>query len=419
MEALEEGLRRVAQKWAAHTLTQSLNADHSDHRGPRLACPCGGTARYAGRRAKIFPSTLGDLELERAYYHCPQCGTGFCPRDQDLGLSPLALSPGLARMIGLVGATVSFREGSELLEQLAGVKVEVKQVERVAEALGREMAVDERQQTEAIDSGSLPPTMYLGLDGTAVPMRPSAVARRKGKQEDGTAKSREAKLCTIWTAESRDERGRPVRDLGSVTYSAAIESVACVDHEPRGSPFALRVWREALRRRFPEVPRRVVLGDGAEWIWNQAEEQFPGAQQIVDLYHAKENLCKLSKALYGERPAAERWAARRHQEIEDGKFPALLRALRHHLPQEEARKALHYFQRNRERMRYPEFRTHGLCISSGVLEAGCKVAIGHRLKRSGMHWTETGANAIIALRCYKLSGHFPDFWERRTVARAA
>ena len=86
---------------------------------------------------------------------------------------------------------------------------------------------------------------------------------------------------------------------------------------------------------------------------------------------------------------------------------------------EEARRCLIYFQTNRERMRYPEFHAQGLCTSTGVVEAGCKVAIGTRLKRAGMHWTVRGSNAIIALRCSKLSGRFQDFWERRTERLAA
>jgi hypothetical protein len=64
-------------------------------------------------------------------------------------------------------------------------------------------------------------------------------------------------------------------------------------------------------------------------------------------------------------------------------------------------------------MCYPKFRAAGLCTSTGVVEAACKMAIGTRLKRSGMHWT--GADAIIALRCCRLSGRFEDFWERRAA----
>jgi hypothetical protein len=65
-------------------------------------------------------------------------------------------------------------------------------------------------------------------------------------------------------------------------------------------------------------------------------------------------------------------------------------------------------------MPYPKFHQQGLCTSSGVVEAGCKVVVGTRLKRAGMHWTVKGANAIIALRCCKLSGGFEDFWESRS-----
>ena len=76
-----------------------------------------------------------------------------------------------------------------------------------------------------------------------------------------------------------------------------------------------------------------------------------------------------------------------------------------------------YFERNTERMRYPQFRAQGLFVGSGVVEAGCKTVVGARLKQSGMFWTVRGANAILALRCNRLSGKFEDYWESH--ARAA
>jgi len=208
-------------------------------------------------------------------------------------------------------------------------------------------------------------------------------------------------------------------DAGSVSYSAALESAAALDTAAHHSPFAQRVWREATRRRFCQARRRVVLGDGAAWIWNIAAEQFPEAIQIVDRFHAKQHLSDLAKALYGPAsPRAAQWADRRKEELDCGKFPTLLAAIRRQLPRsEDARRCLHYFQTNRSRMRYPEFHAQGLCTSTGVVEAGCKVAIATRLKRAGMHWTVPGSNAIIALRCSKLSGRFQDFWERRADSR--
>lgn len=421
LEALEIAVRQQALRLAGEAVAQRLNADRSDEEGTSILCECGEEARFAGRRTKQVSSVLGLLRLERAYYYCSSCGHGFCPRDQQLGIEDRSLSPALTRMVGTVGALVSFQEGSELLQELAGMAVDAKQIERTAEDLGKEIAAEERLRSEADDAVVLPQTLYLGMDGTGIPLRAEELAGRAGKQEDGSAKTGEVKLCTIWSAESHDAQGIPVRDEGSVTYSAALESAATADTAAERSPFAQRVWREATRRRFGQAPRPVVLGDGAAWIWNIAGEQFPEALQIVDRYHAKQHLSNLGKALYGPtHPRAAQWAERRKEELDTGKFQALLAAIRRQISRsDEARRCLHYFQTNRERMRYPEFHAQGFCTSTGVVEAGCKVAIGTRLKRAGMHWTVHGANAIIALRCCKLSGRFQDFWERRCERLAA
>ena len=147
-----------------------------------------------------------------------------------------------------------------------------------------------------------------------------------------------------------------------------------------------------------------------------ADELFPQATQIVDRFHVKERLSDLAKSLYGETSErAKRWADRRHQELEQGRWRNLLAALlRHVLHSKPARDCLQFLRRNRSRMRYPEFHAQGFCTSTGVVEAGCKNVIGTRLKRGGMHWTLPGANAILALRCCKLSGRFEDFWEQRS-----
>jgi hypothetical protein len=267
----------------------------------------------------------------------------------------------------------------------------------------------------------LPPTLYLGIDGTGVPMRPAELVGRAGKQADGSAKTREVKLCTVWSAEARDRAERPVRDEGSVSYTAAIESAATLDTDEVPSEFTQRVLREAARRRFTQARRQAVVGDGAPWIWKIAQELFPRALQIVDRFHVKQHLSEVAKAIYGAQSVeAKLWAQRRHEELDGGRFSHLLRAVRRHADRcEEARQCFQYLHRNRERMRYPQFEADGLCTSSGVVEAGCKGVIGTRLKRSGMRWTVSGANAIIALRCSKLSGRFQDFWERRSEVRKA
>ena len=187
------------------------------------------------------------------------------------------------------------------------------------------------------------------------------------------------------------------------------------------SEFTQRVLREASRRRFTQAPCTVVLGDGAPWIWNLAQELFPRALQILDRFHGKQTLSSVAKAIYGaDSPQAHQWAHRRQNELDAGKFAVLLRAVRHPAHAcDEARKCFQYLRRNRYSMRYPQFEAQALCTSTGVVEAGCKVVVGTRLKRPGMHWSLRGSNAIIALRCSRLSGRFQDFGERRANTRLA
>ena len=368
---------------------------------------------YHGRHEKTFESVLGPVHLKRAYYDCERCHHGFCPRDRALKLELFSLTPGVLRMTASTAALVSFEESSGLLQELAGVEVSAKQVERAAETLGAEIAKDERQDVERMRE--VAPTMYLGLEGTGVPLRPQEVADRAGKQADGSAKTREAKLVTVWTAESRDKEGKPVRDPGSISYSAAIESAATPDTSPELSDFAARVQREASRRGFTEARRQAMLGDGSAWIWNTGSELFPQATQILDRFHAKEHLGDVGKVIYGDRPEGKAWIDARYDELDEGHLKSLVHALRSHIGQhKEARECIQYIWKNRRRMRYPGFEKQGFCTSTGVVESGCKLVVGTRLKRAGMHWTVKGANAIIALRCSKLSGRFEDFWQRRS-----
>jgi hypothetical protein len=251
IEAIKVAARREALRVAGLAVTRHLNADSSAHPGANLPCPrCATKARYAGRREKVFLTTLGQMRLSRAYYHCDHCQAGFCPRDRSLDLHDSYLSPHVQRMVGLVGARVSFDEGHDLLGNLAGIEVPTKEVEREAERLGKQIADDERRATDPDISGELPPTLYMGLDGTGIPMRTSELAGRCSKQPDGSSKCREVKLVTVWSAEAWDTEGVPVRDEGSVSYSAAIETAASRDTDKELSIFAQRVAREAARRRF-------------------------------------------------------------------------------------------------------------------------------------------------------------------------
>ena len=418
LEATELALRAALHDAGGRLLEQLLNADGGGYGGARIPCGHGHEAPFVAYRRKRVLTVLAPVQIQRAYYHCEACAEGVIPKDQTLDIVGTTFSPGVRRLMGLVGGKEAFAEGRRDLFELAGIRVTTKAVERVAEALGA--AIERRAQQEqalALAGKLLPlqavPTLYLAIDGTGVPVVPHETTGRPGKEGPGLAKTREVKLGCVFTQTRLDAKGRPVRDEASTTYVGAIESAEA---------FGRRLYAEAVRRGVQRAARVILLGDGAVWIWGLAEEHFPGATQIVDLYHAREHVAELGKVLYGPGSAeGKRWTAARTEELDAGEVERLVAALGRLRPrgeeaQEAVRKAQGYFETNAARMRYARFRRQGLFVGSGVVEAGCKTIVGLRLKQSGMRWTVRGANAIIALRCAELSGRWEEFWEARAAS---
>jgi hypothetical protein len=420
LEASEMAIRASMHDLGGLLLERLLNADGGGYRGAHLDCGQGHSAEFVDYRPKEIVTVLSPVKVERAYYHCAECGGGVIPKDRELDVEGTSFSPGVRRMMGRVGSKEPFAEGRRDLEELAGVLVKTKQVERVSEALGAQMEASAVQERKGALSGKVvplksmsAPKLYIAIDGTGVPVVGRETTGREGKGETGQAKTREAKVGCIFTQTGLDEQGRPVRDEASTSYVGAIEIA---------EPFGWRIYAEAVRRGLRRAEQVIVIGDGAPWIWGIVEEHFPEAIQIVDLYHAREHLANLGKILYGPaRPASKRWTAARGEELDAGDVESVVAALKRIRPrdptiQQEIRKAIGYFQTNAERMRYAQFRRQGLFVGSGVVEAGCKTLIGLRLKQSGMQWTVRGANAIIALRCAELSGRWEEFWETCSAA---
>jgi hypothetical protein len=218
----------------------------------------------------------------------------------------------------------------------------------------------------------------------------------------------------VFTQTTWDQEGFPIRDPDSTTYTGSIETA---------EEFGKLIYLEAWNRGWSRAEKKVVIGDGAEWIWNLADLHFPGAVQIVDLYHARQHLWDLARRLHPNDPPNQNAWMKVHQKrlLDKGKIEKLVLSLRSTESTnaevlEMIRTEADYFERNAERMRYPKFRRQHLFVGSGVIEAGCKTVIGSRLKQSGMFWTVRGANSIIALRCCYLNGRFGDYWEARRAA---
>ena len=424
LEAVESALRAALHQAGAAALNELLQFEAPAAHQRQLPCSCGHRAQYQEIRSKPLFTIVGPVRLSRPYYLCSRCHVGQFPVDVELDIENTEFSPGVRRMQALVGQQAPFDHGREQLQRLAGLEVTTKSVERIAEAIGTDIAQSERRESEKALQLDLPvivgepiPVLYVQMDGTGVPVVKKETAGRQGKTEGQPAHTREAKLGCVFTQTTWDKEGFAIRDPDSTTYTGAIETA---------EEFGKRIYREALKRGWRLAKKKVVIGDGAEWIWALVAEHFPDAIEIVDLYHARQHLWEVARQLYPHEEIKQKTWMKVHQKrlLDKGKIEKLvgaLRAIRTTHPQmaEKIRTEADYFERNAERMRYPKFRRQHLFIGSGVIEAGCKTVIGSRLKQSGMFWTVRGANAILALRCSHLNGRFEDYWEGRREARAA
>ena len=418
LEASEMAIRAAMHQLGGVLLEKLLNVDGGGHQGAHIDCGQGHQAEFVDYRRKKLVTVLSPVEVVRAYYHCVACHSGKIPKDEELDIAGTSLSPGVRRMIGHVGGKEPFDQGHVDLEVLAGITVKTKQVERVAEAIGWQVeAIAQTGRAVALSGKVVPfnqpvPKLYIAIDGTGVPVVPAETEGRAGKDESGKAKTREAKLGCVFTQSKVDAKNFPIRDEASTSYVGAIETAEV---------FGPRIYAEALRRGLRQADKVIVLGDGAPWIWGIATEYFPLAIQCVDLYHARQHLAELGKAAYGPNSIeAKQWSASRAGELDASGVEAVINAMKLIVPRDdhardEIRKAMDYFEKNKERMRYASFRSQGLFVGSGVMEAGCKTIVGQRLKPSGMRWTVSGANKIIALRCCQLSGNWEEFWEERSA----
>lgn len=367
-----------------------------------------------GERPKTLRTILGPVRFERTRLVCPRCGWADYPGDRLLSVEGTGFSPGLRRLMTRAGSRESYREAAEDLQVYAGIHVGPKDIERVAEAMGRQ--IDDwmvRQGSAALLAAATQPPhedtipiFYVALDGTGVPMRKSELIHTKGKGEDKKAKTREAKLGCVFTQTTLDDQGNPVRDPDSTSYVGAIES---------SDDFGNRLYAEAVRRGLLRARKIAALSDGADYIAGVVKEQFPTAAHILDLYHARHRLHDFVRD-HTAHPCEGPFHQHCLHLLDEGHIEALTERMRQGLPRRgkrrsEGLKGIPYFAERKEQMRYSHFRRQGFFVGSGVIEAGCKTIIAKRFKQSGMFWTVAGANALIAARCCLYSGRFEQFWE--------
>jgi hypothetical protein len=366
-----------------------------------------------GREAIGAQGIFGQFPFARDYYYHAGKKEGHYPADDALGLE-VSYTPALAKLICLEGADEpTYLKAERHLEQTGGIAVSARQIQRVVQRVGSGAQV--WQERPAQPGPCDAPVLYASGDGTGVPMVPEELAGRRGKQADGKAKTRQAYLGCVFTQHRTDKEGHPVRDYESTTYVSSFKPIG---------DFGPLLRQEAIRRGMGSAGQVVLLVDGAHGLEKMGNDCFKGCVQIVDFYHAMEHASLVLSALMGKdhpdyKKRLRRWAKR----LLKDKVQDLIEETRKECagkPQAaEVEKELGYFVRNVKRMQYGTFRAKGYFIGSGVVEAGCKTVIGGRCKQSGMFWSESGAENILALRCIHSSRRLDEFWKHRLNERAA
>lgn len=396
--ALEERVTVLMRECGQGLLQRVVSRGPHGYQGSGMPCSCGGWRRFVGYRPRSLHTTVGWIEVRRAYYHCSACGTGQSPYDRLGGLGSESLSVGLARACCTLAVSNSFSESSRLIEALFGQKVSAKTLERVVHHVGSVLADQHRQSLEGFLKDrqlpvcdTPPQRLYLAADGTTV------------HERDGWHESKVG--CISW----EDARGlRQQRSVGGFEQA---------------EPFGQWLWWQACRCGLRETPEVVYLGDGAAWVRGLHAKHWPRAVFIVDWYHAQEHLWDCAKLLWGEgSEQTAQWADRCCGWLWEGWTRKLLRELarqgkRHRGRKRQAIEDLcRYIGVNEEQMRYDVFRAKGYSIGSGMVEGACKHVVGDRLKRSGMIWSRAGSSATLALRICWLNHQWDQLWQQKPLA---
>jgi len=384
--AAVEVSRMVGEVVAETSLAETARASYE---GSSRRCGCGRRAKFMNHREKGLVLLVGEVRVERAYYYCRHCRTGVAPWDQAQGLSERCYSPRVKATVAQVAARLSYQATVKLLAELTPLRLEESAAEWMVHEVGRRVREGQAEAIQtylsglvALPTGAPVERLYVTMDGSCAHI-------------DGDW--HEVKTGAVYEAR-RGEAG--VDRSGAKRYGSAQE---------RAEQFTARLYVEALQAGVHRAAEVIVIGDGAEWIWNYAAVHYPGATEIVDYWHACQHIHDLAKVQYGEgSPQGRRWAREQCTRLYEAGPACYRRALRRMKPRspeaaEKLRTERGYFAANAARMRYPQFRQRAMMIGSGIAEAACKIVVGQRLKLAGARWKHDGADHILALRCLVLN----------------
>ena len=376
---LEDFAERMGQEVQREVSEAVLREEAERKEGNECACPCGARATFQRFHGLWIVTAAGRLRVRRAYYHCVRCGQGDCPADARLGLGTANTTPTAQARLAVLAALEPYVQVADLIFQLGlPLQLDLKSTERVTQAVGARVAAGPPRPY-----GATPRPVAVGFDGVMVPTW-------DGRQE--------ARVGVIYEPDPEAPRtpageARLRKEYFATTGSReSLVAAVCARARERASGGLV-----------------AVVSDGAALAWVDLDRYLPVRVEILDFYHVLERVGEVARAMYPTAPQeALAWQATIKQELLEIGPWELVRALAAWKPesaaaQEVRRVQWSYFQRQQERMRYPEYLRQGFPLGSGAVEGACKHVVVDRLRQSGMRWKPVTAEPVLQLRAALLT----------------
>lgn len=396
LERIEQEVVEIGRTVREIIERETLEAAGTGYLGAQAVCACSRPARFVTLSRRTLVTLNGERTFPRAYYHCAACGQGFCPLDQRLQLGRGEQSVGVRALAARFHSYVSERKAAVELELVTGIRLSPRSMQRAGVAVGTALAAAWAERERQLFAHQVAPParrpwqLHVAMDGVFV------LIGRDWK---------EAKVGEVY------QRGAD-GGVSPIQYYATLAD---------SKRFGRRMRTVAQAEGMDYCRERALLGDGAEWIWQEGAKHFPQTDEIVDLFHVLEYLWAVARARWPTAAAQKAWVDAQKKRLLANGVKQVIRAVAgwKTSSKEETKlkkQVVGYLRTHAHRMQYQTYAAKGYHLGSGVAEAGCKQVVQARMKGAGMRWGEVGAEAMLHLRAAVCSTDPVDF---RAAARRA